>query len=149
MQAFTVRDRDAGVDGLAATELPYPHAAENDVVVGVHVAAFTPVEARNLAPLPSDVGHTIAAALPISGLSAWQGLFVHAGLSTGQSVLIHGAAGAVGSIAVQLARDAGAYVIGTGRGSTATSCSVWAPRSSSTSPLPTGIGSTPSTWCST
>jgi NADPH:quinone reductase-like Zn-dependent oxidoreductase len=53
--------------------------------------------------------------LPISGLTAWQGLFEHGRLGTGQTVLIHGAAGAVGSIAVQLAHDAGARVIGSGR----------------------------------
>jgi NADPH:quinone reductase-like Zn-dependent oxidoreductase len=57
----------------------------------------------------------VAAALPISGLTAWQALFDHAGLTTGQTVLIHGAAGGVGSIAVQLAREVGAVVIGTGR----------------------------------
>jgi NADPH:quinone reductase-like Zn-dependent oxidoreductase len=57
----------------------------------------------------------VAAALPISGLTAWQGLFDHGGLRTGQTVLVHGAAGGVGSIAVQLAREAGARVIGTGR----------------------------------
>ncbi|WP_046726551.1 alcohol dehydrogenase catalytic domain-containing protein [Streptomyces humi] len=178
MQAVTVRDRDAGVGGLALAELPRPHAAENDVIVRVHAAGFTPgeltwpatwtdragrdrtpsvpghelsgvvvelgygttgltvgqrvygladwardgslaeytaVEARNLAPLPADVDHTVAAALPISGLTAWQGLFDHARLATGQTVLVHGAAGGVGSIAVQLAREVGARVIGTGR----------------------------------
>jgi NADPH:quinone reductase-like Zn-dependent oxidoreductase len=178
MQAITVRDRDAGVGGLALTDLPYPHAAENDVIVAVHGAGFTPgeldwpatwtdragrdrtptvpghelsgvvvelgygttgltigqrvfgltdwardgtlaeytsVEARNLAPLAADIDHTVAAALPISGLTAWQGLFVHAGLATGQTVAIHGAAGGVGSIAVQLAHEVGAWVIGTGR----------------------------------
>ncbi|MGP3955865.1 NADP-dependent oxidoreductase [Nonomuraea sp. 3N208] len=73
------------------------------------------VEARNLAPLPADVDHTVAAALPISGLTAWQGLFDHGRLTAGQTVLIHGAAGGVGSLAVQLAREAGARVIGTGR----------------------------------
>jgi len=57
----------------------------------------------------------LAAALPISGLTAWQALFVHAGLTTGQTVLVHGAAGGVGSIAVQLASEVGARVIGTGR----------------------------------
>jgi NADPH:quinone reductase-like Zn-dependent oxidoreductase len=57
----------------------------------------------------------VAAALPISGLTAWQGLFDHAHLKTGQTVLIHGAAGAVRSIALQLARELGARVIGTGR----------------------------------
>ncbi|MET9088353.1 NADP-dependent oxidoreductase [Streptomyces sp. NPDC004237] len=178
MRAITVQDREAGVAGLALTELPYPHAAENDVVVRVHASGFTPgeltwpatwtdragrdrtpsvpghelsgvvaelgygttgltvgqrvfgladwtrdgslaeytaVEARNLAPLPADVDHVTAAALPVSGLTAWQGLFDHARLTTGQTVLIHGAAGGVGSLAVQLARAAGARVIGTGR----------------------------------
>jgi NADPH:quinone reductase-like Zn-dependent oxidoreductase len=178
MQAITVTDRAAGVGGLSLTDMPHPHAGQNDVVVRVYAAGFTrgeldwpstwsdragrdrtptvpghelsgvvaelgygttgltvgqrvfgladwtrngslaeyaAVEARNLAPLPADVGHTGAAALPISGLTAWQGLFGHARLTTGQTVLIHGAAGGVGSIAVQLAREAGARVIGTGR----------------------------------
>src|ERR1700739_4252228 len=178
MQAITVSDRDAGVAGLSLTDLPYPQAADNDVVVRVHAAGFTPgeldwpgtwtdraghdrtpsvpghelsgvvtelgygttglsvgqrvfgladwardgslaeytaVEARNLAPLPADIDYTVAAAVPISGLTAWQGLFDHAELKTGQTVLIHGAAGAVGSIAVQLANELGARVIGTGR----------------------------------
>jgi NADPH:quinone reductase-like Zn-dependent oxidoreductase len=75
------------------------------------------VEARNLAPLSGEVDHVAAATLPISGLTAWQALFTHARLTAGQTVLIHGAAGAVGSIAVQLARAAGAHVIGTGRAS--------------------------------
>lgn len=178
MRAITVHDRAAGVDGLTLADVPYPHAAENDVVVRVHAAGFTPgelewpgtwtdrnghgrtpsvpghelsgvvaelgygttgltvgqrvfgltdwardgslaeytaVEARNLAPLPADIDHTVAAALPISGLTAWQALFVHGRLDTGQTVLVHGAAGGVGSVAVQLARDVGARVIGTGR----------------------------------
>ena len=79
------------------------------------LAEYTAVEARNLAPLPADIDHTVAAALSISGLTAWQGLFDHADLKTGQTVLIHGAAGGVGSIAVQLAHELGARVIGTGR----------------------------------
>src|SRR5246127_5932384 len=79
------------------------------------LAEYVAVEARNLAPLSAGIDHILAAALPISGLTAWQGLFDHAGLRTGQTVLIHGAAGAVGSIAVQLAREVGARVIGTGR----------------------------------
>ena len=79
------------------------------------LAEFAAVEARNLAPLPADVDHTVAAALPVSGLTAWQGLFDHGRLTAGQTVLVHGAAGAVGSLAVQLAREAGARVIGTGR----------------------------------
>jgi NADPH:quinone reductase-like Zn-dependent oxidoreductase len=73
------------------------------------------IEARNVAPLPGDVDFTVAASLPISGLTAWQGLFQHGRLRAGQSVLAHGAAGAVGTMVTQLAREAGAYVIGTGR----------------------------------
>ncbi|ART74004.1 NADPH:quinone reductase [Mycobacterium dioxanotrophicus] len=178
MQAIVTQDREAGISGLSLADLPYPHAAENDVVVRVHAASFTPgeldwpgtwtdragrdrtptvpghelsgvvaelgygttgltvgqrvfgitdwarngtlaeyvaVEARNLAPLSAGIDHTVAAALPISGLTAWQGLFEHARVEAGQTVLIHGAAGAVGSIAVQLAHDAGVQVIGTGR----------------------------------
>ncbi|MGV9803748.1 NADP-dependent oxidoreductase [Mycobacterium sp. NPDC003449] len=178
MQAITVSDRDAGIAGLTLTDLPRPQPTENDVIVEVHAAGFTPgeldwpptwtdrggrdrtpsipghelsgvvvelgegttgltigqrvfgitdwarngslaeytaVEARNLAPLPIDIDHTTAAALPISGLSAWQALFDHGHLAPGQTALIHGAAGGVGSIAVQLARHIGARVIGTGR----------------------------------
>jgi len=73
------------------------------------------IEARNLAPLPGDVDFTVGASLPISGLTAWQGLFDHGRLRAGQSVIAHGAAGAVGSMVAQLAHEAGAYVIGTGR----------------------------------
>ena len=178
MQAIIARDRAAGISGLSLAEVPHPHAAENDVIVRVDAAAFTPgeldwpgtwvdragrdraptipghelsgvvaelgygttgltvgqrvfgladwtrngtlaeyvaVEARNLAPLSAGIDHTVAAALPISGLTAWQGLFDHGHLATGQTVLIHGAAGAVGSIALQLAREMGARVIGSGR----------------------------------
>lgn len=79
------------------------------------LAEYVAIEARNLAPLPGDVDFTVGASLPISGLTAWQGLFVHGRLQSGQSVLVHGAAGAVGSMVTQLAREAGAYVIGTGR----------------------------------
>lgn len=79
------------------------------------LAEYVAVEARNLAPLPGDVDFTVGASLPISGLTAWQGLIVHGRLSAGQRVIAHGAAGAVGSIVTQLAREFGAYVIGTGR----------------------------------
>ncbi|WP_022891337.1 NADP-dependent oxidoreductase [Agromyces subbeticus] len=79
------------------------------------LAEYVAVEARNLVPLPADIDFVTAASLPISGLTAWQALFVHADLRAGQSVLVHGAAGGVGSVAVQLAREVGAYVIGTGR----------------------------------
>ena len=79
------------------------------------LAEYATVEARNLAPLPGDVDFTVGASLPISGLTAWQGLFEHGRVRAGQSVIAHGAAGAVGSMVTQLAREAGAHVIGTGR----------------------------------
>jgi NADPH:quinone reductase-like Zn-dependent oxidoreductase len=79
------------------------------------LAEYAAVEARNLAPLAGDVDFTVGASLPISGLTAWQGLFQHGRLEPGQSVLAHGAAGAVGTMVTQLAREAGAHVIGTGR----------------------------------
>jgi NADPH:quinone reductase-like Zn-dependent oxidoreductase len=79
------------------------------------LAEYAAVEARNLAPLPGDVDFTVGASLPISGLTAWQGLFEHGRVQAGQSVLVHGAAGAVGSMVTQLSREVGAYVIGTGR----------------------------------
>ncbi len=213
MRAITVRDEAAGVDGMRLTDEPHPHAAENDVVVRVHAAGFTPgeltwpatwtdragrdrtpsipghelsgvvtelgygttgltigqrvfgladwsrngslaeyaaVEARNLAALPSDIDHTIAAALPISGLTAWQGLFDHGRLSAGQTVLIHGAAGSVGSLAVQLARTVGAQVIGTGRAThRATAAQRSASTASSTSNTTASKTSARSTSCST
>jgi len=78
-------------------------------------AEYVAVEARNLAPKPRTVDHVHAASVPRAGLTAWQALFDHGKLAKGQTVVIHGAAGAVGSTAVQLARWAGAEVIGTGR----------------------------------
>jgi len=79
------------------------------------LAEYVAVEARNLALKPASLDHVHAAAIPMPGLTAWQALFVHGGLSGGQRVLIHGAGGGVGSIAVQLARGTGAHVIATGR----------------------------------
>jgi len=82
---------------------------------GGGLAEYVAIEARNLAPLPGDVDFTVGASLPMPGLTAWQGLFEHGRLQAGQSVLVHGAAGSVGSMVTQLAREAGAFVIGTGR----------------------------------
>src|SRR5690242_4273040 len=78
-------------------------------------AEYVAIEARNLARKPQTVDHVQAAAVPRAGLTAWQGLFDHGKLAKGQTVVIHGAGGAVGSMAVQLAHWAGAEVIGTGR----------------------------------
>lgn len=78
------------------------------------LAEFLAAEARDLAVLPDAIDHVTAAALPMTGLTAWQALFQHGGLVAGQTALVHGAAGGVGSLAVALARDAGARVLGTG-----------------------------------
>jgi NADPH:quinone reductase-like Zn-dependent oxidoreductase len=78
-------------------------------------AEYVAVEARNVALKPRTAGHVQAASVPRAGLTAWQALFDHGHLAKGQTVVIHGAGGAVGSTAVQLARWAGAEVIGTGR----------------------------------
>jgi NADPH:quinone reductase-like Zn-dependent oxidoreductase len=78
-------------------------------------AEYVAVEARNVAPKPRTADHVHAAAVPRAGLTAWQALFDHGKLARGQTVVIHGAGGAVGSATVQLAKWAGANVIGTGR----------------------------------
>src|SRR4051794_40982081 len=82
---------------------------------GGGLAEYVAIEPRTLAPLPGEVDFTVGASLPMPGLTAWQGLFAHGRLQAGQSVLVHGAAGAVGTMVAQLAREFGAYVIGTGR----------------------------------
>src|SRR5712691_8832656 len=74
-------------------------------------AEFTIALPNELAPKPRTLDHVQAAAVPLSALTAWQGLFEYAKLVAGQTVLIHGAAGGVGVFAIQLARWAGAHVI--------------------------------------
>jgi NADPH:quinone reductase-like Zn-dependent oxidoreductase len=79
-------------------------------------AEYAAVPASVLAPKPHRLEHVESAAIPLAGLSAWQGLFDHGRLVGGERVLIHGAAGGVGSFATQLAHGRGAYVIGTASG---------------------------------
>lgn len=86
-----------------------------DVLRDGAAAEYVAVEARNVAPKPRTIDHVHAAAVPRAGLTAWQALFDHGKLAKGQTVVIHGAGGAVGTTAVQLAHWAGAEVIGTGR----------------------------------
>jgi NADPH:quinone reductase-like Zn-dependent oxidoreductase len=76
-------------------------------------AEYAVVPSDLLAPKPQSLSDVESAAIPLAGLSAWQGLFDHGRLVAGERVLIHGAAGGVGSVAVQLARSRGAHVIGT------------------------------------
>jgi NADPH:quinone reductase-like Zn-dependent oxidoreductase len=110
--AGTVAGLGYGTTGLAVGQRVFGLADwHRDGTLAESVA----IEARNLAPLPDDVDFTDGASLPISGLTAWQGLFVHGRLRSGQRVLAHGAAGAVGAMVTQLASEAGAHVIGTGR----------------------------------
>ena len=99
-------------------------AGVTEVAVGDEVFALTPfdrdgvaadyaaVSAALLVGRPRAIGHAESAAIPLPALTAWQALFDHGRLTAGQRVLIHGAAGAVGSFAVQLARTRGAHVIG-------------------------------------
>lgn len=80
-------------------------------------ADYIAVEARDVAPKPKTVDHVSAAAIPQAGLTSWQALFDHGRLTAGQTLVILGAGGALGSVAVQLAHAAGARVIGTARSS--------------------------------
>jgi NADPH:quinone reductase-like Zn-dependent oxidoreductase len=99
-----------GVDGVAAGEAVYALSPfDRDGAA----AEYTVVPAALLAPKPATLGHVESAAIPLAGLSAWQGLFTHGRLAQGERVLVHGAAGGVGGFAVQLARWRGVQVIGT------------------------------------
>jgi NADPH:quinone reductase-like Zn-dependent oxidoreductase len=109
------------VSGVVAEIAP----GVSDVAVGDEVYALTPfdrdgvaaeyaaIPASVLAARPRTLDDIQSAAIPMAGLTAWQALFGHGGLEPGQRVLIHGAAGGVGHVAVQLARWHGAHVIGT------------------------------------
>jgi NADPH:quinone reductase-like Zn-dependent oxidoreductase len=79
-------------------------------------ADYVAVEARNLAPKPDSVSHVEAASLPLAGLTAWQALFVHGDMRPAQTVVVNGASGGVGTLAVQLARTAGARVVAVAHG---------------------------------
>jgi NADPH:quinone reductase-like Zn-dependent oxidoreductase len=100
----------ADVDGLAVGDEVY---ALGDFGRDGAAAEYAIVASGLLAPKPRTVGHVESAAVPLAGLSAWQALFDHGGLAAGERVLVHGAAGGVGSFAVQLARRRGAHVVAT------------------------------------
>lgn len=128
------------VSGAMQAFIPLPlpftpgvDAAGTVIAVGRHVTTLKPgdkvmgfigvvgafatravVEASRLARKPDSMSFAEAAAIPAASLTAWQALQEHGALRAGQAVLIHGAAGGVGSAAVQLAKLAGARVIGTG-----------------------------------
>src|SRR6516164_3436101 len=139
MKAIVVTDQAAGRAGMKLVERPEPTAAINDVIVQIHAAGFVPTEMewpstwtdrRDHDRTPSIPGHELAGVVAALGYGT-------TGLTLGQRVfgladwyrdgtlaeyvamearnLAHGAAGAVGAMVTQLAREAGAYVIGTGR----------------------------------
>jgi D-arabinose 1-dehydrogenase-like Zn-dependent alcohol dehydrogenase len=97
----------------------------------------------------SDVDFTVGASLPMPGLTAWQGLFEHGRLRAGQSVIAHGAAGVVGSMVTQLAREAGAYVSAPDAPPIVGRCSTSARRSSSISRTTSSKTSAELIWFST
>jgi NADPH:quinone reductase-like Zn-dependent oxidoreductase len=105
--------------GTVAAAGPHSGVAAGDEVFGLATggaqAEYTLAGPGALAPRPVAVGDEQAAALGVSGLTAWQGLFDRGGLAAGQTVVVAGAAGGIGHLAVQLARVAGAgRVIGSG-----------------------------------
>ncbi len=100
----------SGVRGVGQGDAVY---GMNDWFGDGAQAEYCVARAADIAPKPRRASHVEAAVTPISALTAWQGLIVRARLSAGQRVLIHGAAGGVGSFAVQLARRRGARAIGT------------------------------------
>jgi NADPH:quinone reductase-like Zn-dependent oxidoreductase len=111
----TVLGRD--VSGTVEVSRADGFAEGDDVfgnVPGGGYAEFATAPAAAIAKKPADLSHEQAAALPVAGMTAWQGLFDRGGLERGQTVLIPGAAGGVGHLGVQFAKLAGARVIGTG-----------------------------------
>ncbi len=105
-----IEEVGANVQGLAAGDAVYAMA---DPAHDGAYAEYAAVSASLVAAKPAGLDHVHAAAVPLAGLAAWSALFDAAGLTSGQSVLIHGAAGGVGTFAVQLARWRGAHVLGT------------------------------------
>src|SRR5690349_7035301 len=101
--ALDVTDLRVGDEVYGLADFPRDGAA----------AELVAVSAANLALRPRSTSHEQAAALPLSALTVWQALFEHAHLAAGQTVLIHGGAGGVGTLAVQLARWRGAHVVAT------------------------------------
>ena len=95
---------DEAVYGLTDTLSVTRDGAEAEYIIAID---------SEIAPKPQSLDHEYAPGVPMAGLTAWQALFDHAHLSSKDTILIHGAAGGVGSFAVQLARWTGAHVIGT------------------------------------
>jgi NADPH:quinone reductase-like Zn-dependent oxidoreductase len=101
--------RRHGVDPSSNT----PFGMSDWFADGATTAEFCLTQPQNIALKPKSLTHELAATVPIGALTAWQGLFDRAKMQSGERVLIHGAAGAVGLLVVQLAHLRGAYVIAT------------------------------------
>jgi NADPH:quinone reductase-like Zn-dependent oxidoreductase len=112
-EQLVARPRALGHTESAAIPLPALTAWQGLFDRHGVAADYTAVPAEQLVARPRALGHTESAAIPLPALTAWQGLFDRGRLGAGEHVLIHGAAGNVGGYAVQLARAAGAHVIGT------------------------------------
>jgi len=105
-----VDDVGMSVQGFRPGDLVY---SRPDIARDGCYAEFVAVRASEVALRPTTISHVEAAALPLAGITAWQAIVETARVSTGQRVLIHAAAGGVGSLAVQLAKWRGAHVIAT------------------------------------
>ena len=105
----------SGVTGLAVGDEVFGLLRFPDIASGY--AHYVTAPAAQLARKPKELSHHAAAAAPIPALTAWQSLVSHGKVASGQRVLVSGAAGGVGHIAVQIAHAAGAEVIGTAAGS--------------------------------
>jgi NADPH:quinone reductase-like Zn-dependent oxidoreductase len=105
-----VEEVGPGVTGWKKGDEVY---ARPDISRNGAYAEYIAVKASEIGPKPKSLDHVHAAAIPLAALTAWQAMFDAAGLQAGQRILIHAAAGGVGTFAVQLAKWKGAYVIGT------------------------------------
>ncbi len=106
----TVAEAGSNVTGFSAGDEVYALA---DISRNGSYAEYIVVKADGVSLKPDSLDHVHAASVPLAALTAWQALFDTAGLSRGQKILIHAAAGGVGSFAVQLAKWKGAHVLGT------------------------------------
>ncbi|MDO8607225.1 MAG: NADP-dependent oxidoreductase [Phaeospirillum sp.] len=112
--AGTIAALGDGVTGFAIGERVWSFCRKTDIQWGTY-AEYVAMPAGSVAPMPTNLSFAEASTIPLAGLTAWQSLFDVAALRPGQSVLIHAGAGGVGSMAVPLAKWAGATVIATAR----------------------------------
>jgi len=124
MDAFVPAPLTLGADfagDVVAVGSNVTHVKAGDAVYGMSpsygtYAEYVAVNSNGVALKPRSLDYVSAAAVPLAGLTAWQTLFKLARLERGERILIHGAGGGIGAFAVQLAKNAGAYVIAHDRG---------------------------------